>query len=135
MFKNAKPLETGLDNDHTIFKVRCQVYRFESPSEGQPKKYRPCGVGELKVNLTTKDEVTRARMVLHAEKTHRLVLNAPIFDKMEYAVQNEKFIRFFSMNLEATMMIHMLRFKTNADALETEKAIKLCLDRITPTPE
>jgi hypothetical protein len=54
-------------------------------------RYVEIGVGELHLNLIEDDSTKkRARMILRADKTQRLVLNTPIFEAMQYSMQVNK---------------------------------------------
>jgi len=80
-------------------------------------------------------------MILRAEKTQRLVINSPIFPKMSYSIQNDKFVRFISTGLreesdgrltnDEKMTVYLLKYKTKSDAAEVVSHIKSVIDAIS----
>jgi len=73
------PPETGEENENAYWTGRGKLYTL-GDKDGR-KEWVERGVGPLKVNKT-KDTPTRARFVLRADGTHRLLLNAAITSNM-----------------------------------------------------
>jgi hypothetical protein len=126
--------------------MRAKVYEFGPSTNGadhkeedgqeakaEEKKFNECGVGDLHVNTITLDNKTTARFVMRSDKTHRAILNAPIYKGMPHAVENDKFIRFTSFDLEGKTTLFLLRFKNAANAVECNKAIDTCIAKLSDT--
>jgi Ran-binding protein 3 len=75
-------VETGEENETTVYTCRAKVYAFVS--ENGIKEWKERGVGNLKVNIPTLDEDEdqetrrRPRILMRADGSHRLILNMPI---------------------------------------------------------
>ena len=59
-------------------------------TEESEQKWIEQGKGELHLNMYKANEKMKGRAILRAEKTQRLVLNAPIFDQMKVELSGEK---------------------------------------------
>jgi hypothetical protein len=138
-FSEAKAQSSGTENDKTVCKLRSKVFKWgvpKSTTDGDEKKdekkadapaekkWLECGVGDLHVNQVTCDGKTSARFVMRSDKTHRGILNAPIFKEMKFNVENDKFLRFMSCDLEGNMTQFLLKFKDAAKALQCRKAVE-----------
>jgi len=95
------------------------------------QKFLDIGSGDLKINKTVIDGKVSGRLVLRAEKTQRLVLNARIFKEMTFNIQNEKFVRFSSFDLNNKLTVFLLKFKTKIDASEVHEKIKHVVDALS----
>ncbi|KAF2200219.1 hypothetical protein GQ43DRAFT_82824 [Delitschia confertaspora ATCC 74209] len=69
-------IETGEENEETIWTGRAKLYAFD-------KAWQERGIGALKLNVT-KSGPKKARFVLRADGTHRLILNTPILKDTQY---------------------------------------------------
>ncbi|GAA5882940.1 hypothetical protein JCM3774_001839 [Rhodotorula dairenensis] len=84
-----KELVTGEEEEETLHQVKCKLYAM---SEGQ---WAERGTGPLRLNQTAANgDKHGARLVMRADATHRLLLNAPLFHEFSIAVSNEKYVRF-----------------------------------------
>ena len=87
--------------------------------EGSNRGWKERGVGTFKFNITA-DEPKKARFVLRAEGTHRLLLNAAVTRKMVFGgdAQGEKpkdgRLLFNSPNMEGELEMHLLRVGISA---------------------
>ncbi|GAA5958269.1 hypothetical protein JCM8115_004040 [Rhodotorula mucilaginosa] len=89
VFTEKKELVTGEEQEETVHQVKCKLYAM---SEGQ---WAERGTGPLRLNQTVaKGDKHTARLVMRADATHRLLLNAPLFHEFSIAVSNEKYVRF-----------------------------------------
>ncbi|EKG10055.1 Ran binding protein 1 [Macrophomina phaseolina MS6] len=77
-------VETGEENEEVIFVCRAKLYNFVKVSESK-KEWKERGLGNLKVNVQkqTPEEIEmkapkKARFVMRADGSHRVVLNSPI---------------------------------------------------------
>ncbi|GAA5826915.1 hypothetical protein JCM11251_002159 [Rhodosporidiobolus azoricus] len=105
---------TGEEEEEVVHQVRCKVFVME---EGQWKER---GTGPLRMNQSRKaaeGEKLSARLVMRADATHRLLLNAPLFPEFFIEVSNEKYVRFTVIE-GAEPVSYMLR-TGNAAAAET----------------
>jgi Ran-binding protein 3 len=89
-----QPVETGEEGESTIFLQRAKLYSFSAVPPSKEKKWVERGVGNLKLNIKlppedeTEDSETgdaeekskakKARFVMRAEGSHRVVLNSPV---------------------------------------------------------
>jgi len=91
-------VETGEENETTVFLQRAKLYSFSVVAPSTEKKWVERGVGNLKLNVTnalppeSETEATtsptdkfngdkpkqKARFVMRAEGSHRVVLNSPV---------------------------------------------------------
>ncbi|POY71365.1 hypothetical protein BMF94_5677 [Rhodotorula taiwanensis] len=80
---------TGEEEEETLHQVKCKLYAM---SEGQ---WAERGMGPIRLNQTVaKGDKHGARLVMRADATHRLLLNAPLFRGFSIAVSNEKYVLF-----------------------------------------
>jgi Ran-binding protein 3 len=87
-------VETGEENETTVFLQRAKLYSFSAVAPSTEKKWVERGVGNLKLNVKlppedesedgkdtnaeNKSQKKRARFVMRAEGSHRVVLNSPV---------------------------------------------------------
>jgi hypothetical protein len=74
--------------------------------------------------FTGADGTARARLLLRADKTQRLVLNVALFDKMDVAIQGEKYLRFVSA--PPAPVTYLLKHKSKLEAEEVLAAVSKC---------
>lgn len=106
---------SGEEDENTVHKGVAKVYRMHD------EKWQECGKGELHVNQADVAGKRSARFVMRADKTHRVVLNAPIPAGLKAVLQNDKFVKFASLDWTqegAPLSQFLLRFpgKTEATA-------------------
>ncbi|KAL1640707.1 hypothetical protein SLS58_006721 [Diplodia intermedia] len=80
----ATAVETGEENEETIFVCRAKLYNFVKVTDTK-KEWKERGLGNLKVNVkkqspedAEKKAPKKARFVMRADGSHRVVLNSPI---------------------------------------------------------
>lgn len=73
--------ETGEEGEVTVWVGRAKLYTMTG--EGSARGWKERGTGPFKFNITS-DEPRKARFVLRADGTHRLLLNAAVFKKMAF---------------------------------------------------
>ena len=84
--------------------------------EGQNRGWKERGVGTFKFNITV-DEPKKARFVLRAEGTHRLLLNASVTRNMVFGGDakgekpNDTRLLFNSPNPEGKLEMHLLKVR------------------------
>lgn len=141
-FKNKKRESSGEEGDTRIFSVaNCKVFNlktvFENPDaeteEGKGKKsakWVECGTGEAHINTYMHNSKKKARLVLRADKTQRLVINAPLYKEMSAKPEGEKFVRLNTTCAEGKPTSYLMKMKLKADVAATlakvEEAIKQC---------
>lgn len=76
---NVISVETGEEDEDTLWTGRAKLYSFEN----QGKSWKERGVGTLKLNAT-KGSPRKARFVLRADGTHRLILNNAVQKQYMY---------------------------------------------------
>ncbi|GAA5945212.1 hypothetical protein JCM1841_002576 [Sporobolomyces salmonicolor] len=110
---------TGEEEDELVHQVRAKLFVMH---EGN---WAERGIGPLKLNKTkAKDgEKGGARIVMRAEATHRLLLNATLFPEFFIEVSNERYVRFTI--IEGTDPIsYMLRLGNPAAAQNLVDAVR-----------
>ncbi|GAA5834425.1 hypothetical protein JCM9279_004312 [Rhodotorula babjevae] len=109
---------TGEEEERLLHSVRCKLYAM---SEGQ---WAERGTGNLKLNETNKDDGNKgARLLMRADATHRLLLNAPLFKAFSIEVHSEKYVR-FSVIEGSTPTSYMLRTGNPAAASTLVQAVQ-----------
>jgi Ran-binding protein 3 len=73
--------ETGEEGETTVWTGRAKLYTMAG--EGTTRAWKERGVGTFKFNITT-DEPKKARFVLRADGTHRLLLNAAVSKQLVF---------------------------------------------------
>jgi Ran-binding protein 3 len=73
--------ETGEEGEETKWQGRAKLYTMVT--EGSTKGWKERGVGTFKFNVTV-DEPKKARFVLRADGTHRLLLNAAVTQQLVF---------------------------------------------------
>lgn len=135
------PVETGEENEETVFSCRAKLYNFASSAEEGKKEWKERGVGVLKVNvLAATPSATRptsaaddddpeqglgkpsqltkkARFVMRADGSHRLVLNSPIKKELKVGDSNGEqptngYV-FFSGTLDGKATLELLQLKVS----------------------
>ncbi|EDU44252.1 Ran-BP1 domain containing protein [Pyrenophora tritici-repentis] len=121
---SQQPQETGEEGEETIWMGRARLYHMSG--EGQNRAWKERGVGTFKFNITV-DEPKKARFVLRAEGTHRLLLNASVTRNMVFGGDakgekpNDTRLLFNSPNPEGKLEMHLLKLKAeNAKQLWEE---------------
>lgn len=88
---NEYAVATGEEGEDTIFSARAKLFAFTSEEENGKKDWRERGAGVLKVNVSTVDENKKARLLMRADGSHRVVLNSPIHKDLKFGnVSGEK---------------------------------------------
>ncbi|KPV78508.1 uncharacterized protein RHOBADRAFT_50967 [Rhodotorula graminis WP1] len=109
---------TGEEEERLLHSVRCKLYAM---NEGQ---WAERGTGNLKLNETNKDDGNKgARLLMRADATHRLLLNAPLFKAFSIEVHSEKYVR-FSVIEGSTPTSYMLRLGNPAAASTLVQAVQ-----------
>lgn len=91
---------------------RAKLYTMEG--EGKERAWKERGVGNIKLNVT-KESPKKARFVLRADGTHRLILNAAVTKTMVFGQDSEGSkpkdgrLLFNSPNAEGTLEMHLLK--------------------------
>lgn len=90
-------VETGEENEEAVFVCRAKLYNFVKVTDTE-KGWKERGLGNLKVNLhkQSPEEIEekapkKARFVMRADGSHRVVLNSPISKELKVGdVKGEK---------------------------------------------
>lgn len=72
-------IETGEEGETTTYSCRAKLYNYVTLPDGK-KEWRERGLGLLKLNSTTEEghEKPKARFLMRADGSHRLMLNTPV---------------------------------------------------------
>lgn len=122
-------VETGEENEETIFVCRAKLYNFVKVSDTK-KEWKERGLGNLKVNVkkqsaedAEKKAPKKARFVMRADGSHRVVLNSPIQKELKVGdVKGEKptngLVLFMgTMDSDDLEMLQLKVKQQNAEAL------------------
>ncbi|PVH96575.1 hypothetical protein DM02DRAFT_631901 [Periconia macrospinosa] len=109
------PLETGEENEDVTWTGHVKLYTLAG--ETGKKGWHERGTGTLKVNVT-RDEPKKARLVLRADATHRLLLNAAIAKSMRFGDAQGKEpkdgkVLFAAPTATGEVESHLLRLKVD----------------------
>jgi Ran-binding protein 3 len=86
----AQSLETGEEDETTAFTSRAKLYNFtfvgEGEKEGKKKEWRERGLGVLRLNVKEGEdgEKPKARLLMRADGSHRVVLNTPVTKEIKF---------------------------------------------------
>lgn len=78
---HVEPIETGEEGEAPEWIGRGKLYTIAG--EGKERGWQERGTGPLKLNVTI-DTPTKARFILRADSTHRLILNAAITKNLKF---------------------------------------------------
>jgi Ran-binding protein 3 len=137
--KTSTAHETGEEGETTIWTGRAKLYTMVG--EGDAKGWKERGVGTFKFNITV-EEPKKARFVLRADGTHRLLLNAAVTKQLVFGGDSngekpkEGRLLFNTPNTEGVLEMHLLKvsgsitpcswtFLLTRDQLKSESAVKL----------
>ncbi|KAM0793323.1 hypothetical protein ACM66B_000781 [Microbotryomycetes sp. NB124-2] len=110
---------TGEENDELVHSVRAKLFAMHDGS------WVERGTGVLKLNATKEAEKKGARLVMRADATHRLLLNAPLFQNFSIELFQEKYVRFAVIeSVEQGPTSYMLRLGSIANATNLVNAVK-----------
>lgn len=79
---------TGEEDEEVLHSVRSKLYAMAGGA------WVERGAGLFKLNGIPNSDTSAARLVMRADATHRLLLNAPLFSKFAIDVFQEKYVRF-----------------------------------------
>jgi hypothetical protein len=109
---------TGEEDEETLWNGRVKLYilhEYEgSKGSGPTKDWKECGIGILRLNRTRSDE-HRSRLVMRAEGTFRLLLNAPLFKDMCAEIVQDSNLRLAVLESDRSIRHYLIRFKTAQD--------------------
>jgi Ran-binding protein 3 len=112
----AKAHETGEEGEITLWTGRAKLYTMSG--EGTTKAWKERGVGTFKFNMTV-DEPKKARFVLRADGTHRLLLNAAVTKQLVFGGDSngekpkEGRLLFNSPTTDGELEMHLLKVDHN----------------------
>eukprot|EP00808_Paulinella_micropora_P001147 g26871.t1 len=111
---------------------REEASKFEQPTQKttQAKKFVEIGNGDLYINTYDEEGKMKARMVLRAERTQRLVLNCPVFKDMVHEAQGDKYVKFMSNDLDGKLQLYLLKVGNKAAVTSVLNGIKQALAKI-----
>ena len=119
---------------------RKEEKKEEAKEEGKAgevvDKWIDVGTGELHINrYVTESSQRRARLIMRADKTHRLVLNVPLLASLasSFQLQADKYVRLASVNVEEganKVVQYLLRVKGKAEAQQVLDTLKAVTDSV-----
>lgn len=111
---NSPATETGEEHEDSAWVGRAKLYTMDG--EGKDRGWKERGVGNIKLNVT-RDEPKKARFVLRADGTHRLILNAAVTKTMVFGADSQGAkpkdgrLLFNSPNAEGNLEMHLLKVR------------------------
>lgn len=124
-------VETGEEDETTDFSSRAKLYNFTANAEGK-KEWRERGLGVLRLNvkkLEDDDEKAKARLLMRADGSHRVVLNTPIMKDMKFGTPTggppQGGYMLFMGTIEGSTGLELLQVKVSIHHLSR------CLERVT----
>lgn len=108
--------ETGEENETSAWIGRAKLYTMDG--EGKERGWKERGVGNIKLNVTL-DDPKKARFVLRADGTHRLILNAAVTKTLVFGADSEGAkpkdgrLLFNSPNAEGNLEMHLLKVRNS----------------------
>lgn len=105
-------VETGEEGEETLLSGRGKLYAYHD------KTWTERGIGGLKLNIT-KDSPKKGRLILRADGTHRLLLNAPITKELSFGDSKGK----------VTDTGKIIFTAPNASGVIETLLLKVCLDK------
>ena len=113
VFTNGSPAkETGEENETSAWIGRAKLYTMDG--DGKERGWKERGFGNIKLNVTL-DKPKKARFVLRADGTHRLLLNAAVTKTMVFGADSEGArpkdgrLLFNSPNADGNLEMHLLK--------------------------
>ncbi|KAF2125068.1 hypothetical protein P153DRAFT_119925 [Dothidotthia symphoricarpi CBS 119687] len=104
--------ETGEEGENTVWAGRAKLYTMDG--KGTERSWKERGAGTFKFNITI-DEPKKARFVLRADGTHRLLLNAAVTPQMVFggdshgAKPKDVRLLFNSPTADGELEMHLLK--------------------------
>ncbi len=87
-------METGEEDEEVVYACRAKLYNFAKVADNK-KEWKERGLGNLKLNVTKpastdgdKDGPIKARFVMRAEGSHRVILNTPVRKELRFGDSN-----------------------------------------------
>lgn len=112
---NSSPAkETGEENETSAWVGRSKLYTMDG--EGKERGWKERGFGNIKLNVTL-DKPKKARFVLRADGTHRLLLNAAVTKTMVFGADSKGArpkdgrLLFNSPNADGSLEMHLLKVR------------------------
>eukprot|EP00741_Cyanophora_paradoxa_P023691 tig00021612_g22885.t1 len=125
------PQQTGEEDETVAFQLRrAKLFVLEKES----KQFRETGVGPVRVNVHKTS--TRSRVIMRVEGSGRLILNAPIFEKMIVDKVTDKQVRVQTVvageDGSPTPATYLIRVASKTDAEDLIAKILEIRDKATP---
>ena len=81
-------LETGEEEEMTEYSCRSKLYNFVTSADGK-KEWKERGLGVVRLNVRKpgpeeEDAKSRARLLMRAEGSHRVILNTPVKKELKF---------------------------------------------------
>ncbi|KAI9685334.1 MAG: hypothetical protein M1820_010821 [Bogoriella megaspora] len=90
---SQQELNTGEDQEITRFQSRAKLYAFMPGDNGDERQWKERGFGNLKLNVSKPDtekpdEPLKARLILRADGSQRVLLNSPVLKDIKFGDVN-----------------------------------------------
>lgn len=116
---------TGEEDEEILHSVRSKLYAMVDGA------WVERGAGPFKLNAVSGSETNAARLVMRADATHRLLLNAPLFSKFSIDQYQDKYVRFAVIE-EKGPISYMLRV---ANAPAAKQVVDAIMARVALLPQ
>ncbi|KAK4698289.1 Ran-binding protein 3, partial [Phenoliferia sp. Uapishka_3] len=114
-FKQIESAVTGEEGDDTLHAVKCKLFGMTA---GQ---WTERGLGVLKLNIS-KDKHSVVRLVMRADATFRLLLNATLFPGFSMTIEQDKYVKFATIE-DSGPVSYMLKLGSPPVAQELVKVV------------
>ncbi|KAL1302181.1 hypothetical protein AAFC00_002612 [Neodothiora populina] len=113
-------IETGEENETTEYTCRAKLYNFVKTEDGTKKEWKERGLGVVRLNVANPgpesgDTAPKARLVMRADGSHRVVLNTPVVKGVSFGtVQGEAPVGgyvYFMGSIDGSAKLELLQMK------------------------
>ena len=111
-------VETGEEDETTQYSCRAKLYNFATVAEGK-REWRERGLGVLRLNVKhpADEEKPKARFLMRADGSHRVVLNTPVKKEITFGSpqggQPQGGLMFFMGTIDGKSSLELLQLKVS----------------------
>lgn len=113
-------VETGEEDEETEYSCRAKLYNYTALEDGK-KEWRERGLGVLRLNVNWSDGKPKARFLMRADGSHRVVLNTPVKKEINFGAVSggapQSGLMLFMGTIDGKTSLEMLQLKVSATGL------------------
>lgn len=119
---NIQTVETGEEDERTEYTCRAKLYNFVKAEDGTKKEWKERGLGVIRLNVKIpgpedEEAAPKARLVMRADGSHRVVLNTPILKSVKFgSVTGEAPVGgyvYFMGSIDGSAKLELLQMKVS----------------------